>query len=188
MKGTTTLRKIVTIAMTAAAVLLGGLSVAAPAQATFGDSRACVTQQEYDAIKTGQSKAQVKRILDGRGKRVNAQVRQYNVCGFSAQKVRIEYNQPYGAANAKVARKFTRHLAPTHPLLWKSYRSEWKTEMCVNAALYGKNTAGRIEARSWRPVFKDADSRGGTRITAWEQKWIDKSRTLPHWAVQRDKC
>ena len=182
------MKRVIVAAVAVFAITLSGLAVAAPAQATFGDSRACVTQQEYDAIKRGQSKAQVKRILDGRGNRVTAQVRQYNVCGVAIQKVRIKYNKPYSAANAKVARKFTRDLTPTHALLWKSYRSEWKTQVCVNAALYGKNTAGRIEARSWRPVFKDADSRGGTRITSWEQKWIDKSRTLPSWAIQKGKC
>lgn len=59
---------------TAAAVVLSGLFVAAPAQATKGDIRSNVcTIREYRAIKNNMTYAQVKRILDGKG-RVNVRV------------------------------------------------------------------------------------------------------------------
>ena len=90
--------------ITSIAVILSGLVVVSPAHATYGDSRACVTTKEYRAIKKGQSKAQVKRILDGRGTKVNAKTRQYSQCG-SSKKVRINYNTAYRMKTAKVTRK-----------------------------------------------------------------------------------
>lgn len=98
------MRKSLITLVTALAVLIGGLAVATPAQATYGDSRACVTAKEYRAIKKGQNKAQVKRILDGRGKKINATTRQYSKCG-SKDKVRVTYDKRYTARTAKVANK-----------------------------------------------------------------------------------
>ena len=75
-----------------------------------------------------------------------------------------------------------------HQWLWKQYKPKWKNEVCVNAALFGKRTAGRIEARAWRQAFKDPDSARGAVITRKEQKIIDVSRTLPRWAITRGRC
>ena len=98
------MKRTIVAALAAFAVMFSGLAAAAPAQATFGDSRACVTAKEYRAIKKGQSKAKVKRILDGRGKKINAKTRQYRQCGTTKQ-VRVTYNKAYGNKTAKVARK-----------------------------------------------------------------------------------
>lgn len=97
--------------LTALAVLAGGLAVATPAQATHGDSRACVTAKEYRAVKKGQSKSQVQRVLDGRGKTVNAKTRQYRQCGSSV-KVRVVYNKNYANKSAKVVSKAQIKPAP----------------------------------------------------------------------------
>ena len=99
------MRKTLVIIVTALAVIISGLAVAAPAQATKGDSRACVTAKEYRAVKKGQSKAQVKRILDGKGKKVNAKTRQYSECGSKSKVVRIKYKKPYAKKNNRVVRK-----------------------------------------------------------------------------------
>lgn len=99
------MRKILLTIMTTLAVIVSGLAVAAPAQATYGDSRTCVTTKEFRAIKTGQSKARVKRILDGRGKKVDAKTRQYSKCASKSKIVRVTYNKGYGKKTAKVASK-----------------------------------------------------------------------------------
>jgi hypothetical protein len=63
------MRKTLTTLVTALAVSISGLAVAAPAQATQGDSRADVcTMREYRAIKNNMTLGQVQRILDGRGR------------------------------------------------------------------------------------------------------------------------
>lgn len=75
-----------------------------------------------------------------------------------------------------------------HQWLWKQYKPKWKNEVCINAAVFGQRTAGRIEARSWRKAFKHPDSARGDVITRKERKVIKVSRTLPRWAVNRGRC
>lgn len=105
--------KQVVVMITAITVAMAGVLITAPAaHATKGDYRSCVTTKEYRAVKSGMSKAKVKRILDGKGAKVNKRVRQYPKCGTSSQVVRVKYSKPYGKRTAKVARKWVVTTAP----------------------------------------------------------------------------
>jgi len=89
----------------AVAVLASGVAVAVPAQATQGDSRPCVTEREYKAVKKGMLKKRTQRILDGKGTRVTKRVREYNVCGEADQTVRIKFKKRYNKGWNRVVGK-----------------------------------------------------------------------------------
>lgn len=69
----------------AVAVSLTVLSVASPAQAGKEDRRACVTSPEYRKIEEGMSRAELVRLLDGRGKSEGAKRRSYARCESDAR-------------------------------------------------------------------------------------------------------
>lgn len=97
--------RVITVIVTAIAVLVSGLAIAVPAQATKGDNRACVTNKEFRAIKKGMPKAKAVRILDGKGTQVTKRVRQYNECGQPAKKVRVKYAKAFANPRNRVASK-----------------------------------------------------------------------------------
>lgn len=77
------------------AVLMAGVSVfalAGPAEATYGDTRPCATNPEYNAIKRNLPMARVHSITDGQGTKVstwvNGQQRDYRRCDGGTVSVR----------------------------------------------------------------------------------------------------
>lgn len=82
------MKKFIATLVAAAVVSFGIINVsdsgAPTAEATFGDTRSCVTVREAKAIRLFMPQRQVFRILDGRGKRIGAGPnwvdRQYKFC------------------------------------------------------------------------------------------------------------
>lgn len=95
-------------------VSLSVLTIASPAQAGAGDSRTCVTTPEFKAIKKGQPKAAVTRLLDGRGGVATDRARGYAKCGSTARIV-ITFTKKYSSPGARVRSKSILHPRATQP-------------------------------------------------------------------------
>ena len=151
------MRRAIVVVLAAVAVMFSGLTVVAPAQATFGDSRQCVTNKEYRAIKKGMPKTTANRILDGKGTRVNAKTRQYSKCGEQQRVVRVTYNRKYGNNRAKVARKAQITAVPSAPRNVaasagnETIRVSWQVPSSSGeAAVSGYRVQHRQVGGSWR--------------------------------------
>lgn len=103
------MRKTLALATAVVVVITGMGAVAAPASAV--NRSACVTIGEYKALKVGASKARVRKLLDGKGKRVDGRTRRYQRCGSEAQ-VYVVFNRPYSKKKAALAAFRTSWPAP----------------------------------------------------------------------------